>query len=383
MTIILQCDIIVIIELEKSFSMFEFFRTSFKFVVAFLTPDILLYMGIGMLFIMLVWNALSLIFSFERKFSKTCLKNIRFVKNSTLTPENYPEFINLWASFPSVMRRNWKRYESKRSGIPSDYLKQGECLDQFVSGGITKQNRSLMNTVIYLFVIFASMCSIAIVGTAQALPSTDVVVTTKVLSEALLIPLIIFLVLKGNYYIYTSIRQNQYTTAVDLFNDFVDLLDEKIDVSLIFFGGEQSIAIVSDIYTNDTLEYLRKVEKRNFRKKRNGKFTTVESAEMGRKLKPSSKQVVGSKQTSVKPKNVIKDSGVRTMIRVVSSKYPSGEIKTKKDFERIMGEVEVLLDRVKEETDREKIKSMNDEINGKVALLTAYKNKIKSNREKK
>lgn len=363
--------------------MFEFFRTSFKFVIAFLTPDILLYMGLGMLFIMIVWSVTALFTSFERKFARTCLQNIKFIKNSTLTPETYPEFIKLWAKFPMTMKRNWKRYETKKTGIPSDYLKQSECFDEFVSGGITKQNRSLMKTVIYLFVIFASMCSIAIIGTTQPLSSTDVVLTTKVLSEALLIPLILFLVLKGNYYIYTSIRQNQYTTAVDLFNDFVDLLDEKVDVSLIFFGGEQSIAIVSDIYTNETLEYLRKLEKKKFKKKRNGKFGATEPAAMSRKLKASAKQVVGAKRTGKKQKNIIEGSGVKTMIQVYTAKYPLGEINSKKDFERMMTEVENLLDRVKEEKNKESIKNMNDEINKKVALLTAYKNKIKSSREKK
>lgn len=374
---------------------FEFLRTSFRVVAAFLTPDILMYIGLVSILLMVLWTVISLIYSYEAKFTRKCNSIISYLKENGISSENYPIFTKQWAGFPHIMRRAWKRYEVKKSGIPSDYLKQSECLDGVLEGGINKQNRSLMKSAINFVFIMLTLFSISIIATVQVGGGSVVLIDNKVFVEALIIPLIIILLLKVNYYIYTSTRHHQYIVAVDTFHDFVDLLDEQVDINSIFFGGEQSIALVSNIYENETLQVLRDRYQRKIKQKRNMDWDKANTGDLGGGLNPKVNDVLSKKNHSNKNKkesvkNIISDPDIKAMIEMNSTKIVSGKGNEKKhvitnqnEFVESMGVVEKLLEEAKNEKNPIKQKEINETINKKVSAMTLYKNKTKKSKAKK
>lgn len=365
---------------------FEFLRTSFRVVAAFLTPDILIYVGLVSIFLMALWSIISLICSYENRFTRKCNSIISYIKDNGITADNYPAFTKQWLGFPNIMRRAWKRYEVKREGIASDYLKQSECIDGILDGGINKQSRSLMKSAINLITITLALFSISIIATAQAGGGTITSLNNKVVVEALMIPLIILLLLKVNYYIYTATRHHMYRVAVDTFHDFVDLLDEQVDINSIFFGGEQSIALVSNIYENETLQVLRDKYQNKIKHKRNTNWGVVDTNNRGSGLNPKVNDVLSKKSSSTKnnnakASNVIAEPDVKAMLNMSASKPKSNSkkdiITSQSEFVENMEAVEKLLEDAKKEKNPAKQKTINETINKKVSAMTAYKNKIK------
>ena len=179
-------------------NLFEVLRTAFKVLASGLTQNSLIIIGLGALLFMIVWSVLSVIFNSSVRFSKNCKEMIRFLKGNSISRDNYPKFIEKFKMFPMEMRFAWKQYETKKTGNASDYLKRYECLDAPILGGIQKQNRSLMRTVIYFVLGCLTLFSIAIIGVDTAAESTKVVLTTTLLSDAMIVPLIIFVLLMTN-----------------------------------------------------------------------------------------------------------------------------------------------------------------------------------------
>ena len=356
---------------------FEALRTCYSFLISFFTQDILFYIGIITTLLMVLWSVLSLIFSSERKFSKLCVKNIGFLRKNILNSDNYSTFTALWEEFPLAMRRAWKKYEIKKVGLPSDYLNQSECFEIPVYGGISKQNRSLMKASISLITIVLAFFSISIIGLSQVVESTEVVITSKVFCEALLIPLIFLFVLRINYYIYTLIRQNQYIEARDVFNDLLDTLDEYVDLSTIFFGSEDSVGIVRNVYENQTIEQL----KQNEKKLSSRRFIEDDDV-LNKNLKVTESGVIG-KQKKEHNGNVIESKDIKLFVDLhdESNNKKSDKITSYGEFKKELGEVEELLSKVKTEKDKDNIKKINNQINKKVSRLTAYKNNIKNKME--
>ena len=198
-------------------SIFESLRTIFKLVVANLNQEVLCYIGFAFLFFMITWSILALVFNNHRKFKKNCLNVIKFLKANSLSTENYRDFIALWGGFPVGMKRCWKRYELKRTGIPSDYLSINECFEIPMATGLKKQNRSIMRTAINVFVSALAIVSLATIGLMSASSSTNAVLTTTILTDALIVPLVFWILLFVNYYIYTTIRHFEYLAATEVF----------------------------------------------------------------------------------------------------------------------------------------------------------------------
>ncbi len=362
--------------------MFEALRTTFKLAVASLTLNRLLVIGACVLFLMIIWNVLSLVFNKQVTCKKRCIAIIRYLSSNDVTAQNYSKFISMWENLPTAMRFGWHRYETKKIGKPSDYLKQHECVDLYLNGGIQKQNRSLMRTVIYIVTVLVAMCSISLIGTTTSVGSTTAVLTTTLIADAIIIPLVIFFALMVNYYVYTAIRHLQYKQLVDTFYDFVDYLDQKIDIDDIFGRESNVMGLVSTIYCNETLQEIVEEKKVN-----RNKEAVAQEVRVGKNGLTNLKAgVLGvSETTDNTANNVIKS--YEPMSNKLSSKSdgtektPDRTIKSEAQFIEVVTEVEDLLNAREKEKSKSKRTEIDKTVNTKIKALTEYKQKAKANKE--
>ena len=220
---------------------FEYLRTSFHVIKAFITQDKMIYLGLGVLGLFVAWTVLSLIFSHELRMVRTWNKMRKVIGNGPMTRERYFEFTAHFQKLPAAVARNWKKYERQKTGVPSDYVTQADMLDNPLSGGVHKQNRSIMKFAMWGVVVFFFVFSIASLGANETL-------TAKIFAESLIVPFVLFMIYRLNYYVYTSIRQYEYRLAVEDFHEFVDLLDRTIDINEIFDGAEDVLEVNSNCY---------------------------------------------------------------------------------------------------------------------------------------
>lgn len=361
--------------------MFETLRTAFKVLVANLTQDKLIVMGLIALGLMIIWSVVTLLINSQVRFRKSCFSIIKFLKENEVTSENYPKFIRLWASLPASMRFAWKRYENAKSGKASDYLSQNECVDLYVSGGLQKQNRSLMRSCIAVCVSFIVLFSISIIGTTTSSGATNCEFTTSLVVDMLIIPFVLYLLFMVNYYIYTAIRHQQYKLMVDVFYDLLDCLDDKIDFTSIFGAETGAIGLVSSVYENETMQMLIEETRKERNKKMDQTGVTMNG---GAGLTPLKSGVLGVKDAADNTnKNVIKTD------KVVSNKLSEPEvegdfkIKNEAEFVETVNRVDELLALLETEKKGDKRKELEAEVNIKIKALTDYKQKAKIKPAKK
>lgn len=367
-------------------NLFELLRTAFKLLASQFTQNSLIIIGLSVTLLMVAWASLSLIFNSTVWFSRNCNNMIRFLKDNTITRDNYSAFIDEFKKFPNEMRFAWKQYENKKTGCASDYLKRYDCLDAPLLGGIQKQNRSLMRTVIYFMLGCLTLFSIAIIGAETGAGTSNAVLTTTMLADAMIVPLIIFLLLMANYYIYTNIRNQEYRTACDYFQDLVDVLSERVDLASIFGDDTRSIGLLSSVYTNETLEYL------NMEARQRKNNRQVSEVRIGKgNINPLNGGVLGAESA-----NKLNDNVIDTTTETVSNKLSTPEndialdtsldsnfkIKNEVHFVEVVNCVEVLLNRIETETNKVKKQAIEREVNTLIKALTDYKQKAKKSSKK-
>ena len=365
-------------------NLFELLRTVFKIVASGLTQNKLLIVGVVSLFGMIVWSVLSLCFNSSVRFSRNSKNMIKFLRCNTITKENYSLFIEQFKSFPMEMRFAWKQYEIKKKGNASDYLNRTDCFEAPILGGIQKQNRSLMRTVIYAVVVAITLFSVAIIGTTASSGSSNAVLTTTMVADAMIVPLIVFALLMVNYYIYTNIRNQEYRTASDYFMDLVDVLSDRVDIESIFGQESRSIGLISSVYHNETIELLTLEAKRTRRK------NEVQEVRVGKSnLNPLKNGVLGVEDKQKNKDNIIKTETLSNKLSVAendialdTSLDSNFKIKNEVHFVEVVNCVEVLLNRVETETNPVKKQSIEREVNTLIKALTEYKQKAKKKSKK-
>ncbi len=354
--------------------MFELLRTAFKLAVTNLTLNKLVLCGLIALFVMICWSVFSLLFNNQVRMRKNCVEIIRFLRNNPISADNYPKFIGMWQNFPLAMKFEWKRYEIKKVGRPSDYLKREECVDFSIQGGLQRQNRSLMRTVIAIVTVLAGLCSVAMIGSTSAVMKTNVPLTTTLIADMLLVPFLIYILLMLNYYIYTSIRHQQYRLLVEVFYDFVDILDEKVDLVDVFGGEGNTARLIASVYVNETEQML--IEEA--RKIRNNEIQTEEIRASKTQLTPLKAGVLGVSDAE----DITEDNVIETTM-LVSNKLSDENHKTEQmimnedEFLTTVGEVESLLSELDEEPSKTKKVEIEKKVNSKIKALTDYKQKAK------
>ena len=202
----------------------------FNVVVGLVTSERIAICACIVFGVQLVWTLLALLFSFQSKFAKNCKNISMFVEEKGLNSDTYPKFIELASKLPDSFLRSWKTFEHAEKGLPSEFIKRAECLDAELSGGLFKQNRSVMKGYIGFFTTIFALLSLALVGSSEPL-------TGYAFAEALVVPFFFTLLSMLIYFLYAAIRQYQYRMCVEDFNEMLDILNEKVEYNEIDFNA--------------------------------------------------------------------------------------------------------------------------------------------------
>ena len=205
--------------------MFEYLKTAFNLVSGLINQDVLIIASLIVLVLLVLWVILSLVVCTELKIVRNSKKLIAYFEENSITGEFSPKLYELVSRMPQEFIRSFKMWEFKGRKLPSDSFKQDYCVETPLYGGLYNQNRSLMSTAIHTVVIILAIFSFAIL-------STETQLTGMAISEALLVPMIAYLLYRITFYIYSTIRHYYYKLAVEKFNNLVDLLNEKYEMSL-------------------------------------------------------------------------------------------------------------------------------------------------------
>jgi len=208
----------------------EYIVTVFKVIVGLVTSERLAICACIIYGVLLIWILLSLIFSFQSRFSKNCKMISRFIDENGLSSETYPKFIELATRLPDSFLRGWKTFEHSDKGLPSEYIKRAECLDLELSGGLFNQNRSVMKGYIGFFTTIIALLCLALAGTKDAL-------TGYLFAEVLILPFTFCVICMLTYFLYAAIRQHQYKMCVEDFNEMIDILNEKVEYGEVEFDS--------------------------------------------------------------------------------------------------------------------------------------------------
>ncbi len=174
----------------------------------------------------LVWICVSLYFSFQHKFSRRCIKLYNQIKRNQIDTTNMNELDSKLENISSGFYHGWKKFKKSSGMAPSDFINRRESLDIEVSGGVLNQGKSFMRTFIFITSAVLFMFNLAYLG-------NDSMITTYLVAEALVLPLVYFAIMKLFYFLYTSIKQQLYKQDIECFYDLVSLLDD-------IYGGQST-----------------------------------------------------------------------------------------------------------------------------------------------
>ena len=201
---------------------YQFLLTICKIIVGLATEDRLIYAAVICFGVYLIWIALALAFSFQRKFYAKSTKMYNFLKNhDNLT--DCTNFVNEKSAKMSVgFAHGWKKFAGSQSGKPSMFISRHEALDSEVSGGLFNQGKSIMKSFIWISTVLLLVVNAAFHG-------ADKTITFTLLAESALLPVFYFILMKIFYYLYTVVRQQLYKLDIETFYELIDLMDEKFE----------------------------------------------------------------------------------------------------------------------------------------------------------
>lgn len=200
----------------------DYVTTVFNLIVGLVDADKIVYLALIGLGLLLVWQLLSLLTNFHRKFAGRCRKISKFLTKNGLSADNYNAFLALIAKMPQEFIRGYKTFEHASYGLPSDYIKRFDSIDVEVNGGLLNHGKSLAKATIYGWTLILFVLSLALLGSDNA-------ITGYALADALIIPLLFLILAKIIYFIFNAIKQQQYKMAVDEFNEMLDIMNDKIE----------------------------------------------------------------------------------------------------------------------------------------------------------
>lgn len=200
----------------------DYITTIFNLIVGLIDADKIVYLALIGLGLLLVFQLISLIANFHRRFANRCRKISKFLTKNGLSANNYNQFLALVAKMPQEFIRGYKTFEHASYGLPSDYIKRFDSLDVEVNGGLLNHGKSLFKALIYGWTIILALLSFALLG-------TDTVLSGFAIADALLVPVLFLILAKIVYFIFNAIKQQQYKMAVDEFNEMLDIMNDKIE----------------------------------------------------------------------------------------------------------------------------------------------------------
>lgn len=200
----------------------DYITTIFNLIVGLVDADKIVYLALIGLGLLLAFQLISLIANFHRRFANRCRKISKFLTTNGLSANNYNQFLALIAKMPQEFIRGYKTFEHASYGLPSDYIKRFDSLDVEVNGGLLNHGKSLFRALIYGWTIILALLSLALLG-------SDVTLTGFAVADALLVPVLFLILAKIIYFIFNAIKQQQYKSAVDEFNEMLDIMNDKIE----------------------------------------------------------------------------------------------------------------------------------------------------------
>ena len=199
----------------------DYITTIFNLIVGLLDADKLVWLAISGLGVVVVWQLLGLIVSYYHRFTNKCRKISGFLQKNGLTASNYNNFLALVAKMPQEFIRGYKTFEHSSYGLPSDYIRRFDSIDVELNGGVQNHGKSLQKAFIYGWTLILAILCLALQGSETAL-------TGFAVADALLLPVLFIILAKILYFMFNAIKQQQYRTAVEEFNEMLDIMDEKI-----------------------------------------------------------------------------------------------------------------------------------------------------------
>ena len=141
----------------------------------------------------------------------------------------------------------WKKFKTSANAKPSDFITRRESLEVEINGGVLNQGKTFMRSFIAITTAVLFMFNLAYLG-------NDETITSYLIAETMMLPLIYFVVMKLFYFLYTSIKQQLYKQSVQSFYDVVGLLDEVFGVNQVVAPAAQVVESVETAETDESAE---------------------------------------------------------------------------------------------------------------------------------
>ena len=197
---------------------YDYLLTAFKVIVGLITTERLIYGAAIAIGFYVIWACFSLALSFQRKFNRNCVKLYNYVKKNNLNANDANSVDYKASLISSGFSHGWKKFKSSANGKPSDFINRRDALDVEVNGGILNQGKTFMRAYINVATFILFLLNFAYLGKANA-------ISCYLIAEAMVLPLMFFVVCKIFYFLYTSIKQQIYKTDIESLYELLDLLD--------------------------------------------------------------------------------------------------------------------------------------------------------------
>ena len=223
---------------------YDYLLTAFKVIVGLITTERLIYGAAIAIGLYVIWACFSLAFSFQRKFNRNCVKLYNYVKKNNLNANDANSVDYKASLISSGFSHGWKKFKTSSYGKPSDFISRRDALDVEVSGGVLNQGKTLMRTFVNIVTFVLFVANFAYLGNNST-------ITFYILAESMVLPTVLFVVLKMFYFVYTSVKQQLYKADIECLYELLDLLDQVFakgdktvvaQVSNSFVQGEDMIA---------------------------------------------------------------------------------------------------------------------------------------------
>ena len=200
-------------------SVFDEVINFFNTIGSYITFDILMYAGLGVLALLVAILIIQVKHSFEIKMVKTIDGLNSFLTNNPkITDDNLVAFNNKMKKAPHSLRIQWQQFMLYREGKPSSYLSFKNCVENPMTGNSYKQ--TLRGSAMLAGVLIAFLMLFGVF--AQGGIITDL---SKFAKYVLLLPLCIGIIY-AIIYIFVTARLSAITA--DLFNNF-QYFEKNID----------------------------------------------------------------------------------------------------------------------------------------------------------
>ena len=200
-------------------SVFDEVINFFNTVGSYISFDILMYAGLGVLALLVLVLIIQVNHSFEIKMVKTIDGlNAFLTNNPKITDDNLVAFNNKMKKAPHSLRIQWQQFMLYREGKPSSYLSFKNCVENPMTGNSYKQ--TLRGSAMLAGVLVAFLMLFGVF--AQGGIITDL---SKFAKYVLLLPLCVGIIY-SIIYIFVTARLSAITA--DLFNNF-QYFEKNID----------------------------------------------------------------------------------------------------------------------------------------------------------